>query len=54
MTRDAGLSGPVEITPAEVPGTAWTVAQIDNTWPVQLGETPPLIVAHSLRGTETQ
>ncbi|TDB78083.1 PepSY domain-containing protein [Micromonospora sp. KC723] len=34
IARDAGLAGPVEITPAEAPGTAWTVAQTDNTWPV--------------------
>ncbi|MEW2383854.1 PepSY domain-containing protein [Micromonospora sp. NPDC047707] len=32
--RDAGLSGPVEISPAGEPGTAWTVTQVDNTWPV--------------------
>ncbi len=32
--RDAGLSGPVEISPAGQPGTAWTVTQVDNTWPV--------------------
>ncbi|WP_371688591.1 PepSY-associated TM helix domain-containing protein [Micromonospora sp. KC207] len=31
---DAGLTGPVRITPAEEPGSAWTVAQTDNTWPV--------------------
>ncbi|MEV6812657.1 PepSY-associated TM helix domain-containing protein [Micromonospora sp. NPDC051296] len=33
VARDAGLSGPVEISPGE-PGTAWSVAQTDNTWPV--------------------
>lgn len=32
--RTAGLSGPVEMTPAAEPDTAWTVTQIDNTWPV--------------------
>ncbi|MEU7772117.1 PepSY domain-containing protein [Micromonospora taraxaci] len=32
--RGAGLSGPVEIAPAAEPGSAWTVAQVDNTWPV--------------------
>ncbi|MFI9638805.1 PepSY-associated TM helix domain-containing protein [Micromonospora sp. NPDC051925] len=32
--RTAGLSGPVEIAPAQEPGSAWTVAQVDNTWPV--------------------
>ncbi|CCH19682.1 PepSY-associated TM helix domain-containing protein [Micromonospora lupini] len=34
VARDAGLAGPVEITPAPAPGTAWTVTQTDNTWPV--------------------
>ncbi|TDC42566.1 PepSY-associated TM helix domain-containing protein [Micromonospora sp. KC213] len=34
VARDAGLAGPVEITPAEEPDSAWTVAQTDNTWPV--------------------
>ncbi|MFE9193600.1 PepSY-associated TM helix domain-containing protein [Micromonospora sp. NPDC007208] len=34
VARDAGLSGPVEITPAPEPGSAWTVTQVDNTWPV--------------------
>ncbi|WP_433528098.1 PepSY-associated TM helix domain-containing protein [Micromonospora sp. CA-263727] len=33
VARDAGLSGPVEISPGE-PGTAWSVAQTDNLWPV--------------------
>ncbi|GGM24353.1 hypothetical protein GCM10011608_06490 [Micromonospora sonchi] len=33
VARDAGLSGPVEISPGE-PGDAWAVAQTDNTWPV--------------------
>ncbi|MER7460860.1 PepSY domain-containing protein [Micromonospora sp. NPDC126480] len=32
--RDVGLSGPVEISPAGEPGSAWTVTQVDNTWPV--------------------
>ncbi|WP_405434494.1 PepSY-associated TM helix domain-containing protein [Micromonospora sp. NBC_00617] len=32
--RAAGLSGPVEIAPAAEPGSAWTVTQVDNTWPV--------------------
>jgi uncharacterized iron-regulated membrane protein len=30
--RAEGLGGPVEITPAA--GEAWTVAQVDNVWPV--------------------
>ncbi|MCG5471713.1 PepSY domain-containing protein [Micromonospora sp. LAH09] len=34
VARDAGLAGPVEIIPAQEPGSAWTVTQIDNTWPV--------------------
>ncbi|MDO3703116.1 PepSY-associated TM helix domain-containing protein [Micromonospora sp. C28SCA-DRY-2] len=34
VARDAGLAGPVEIIPAETAGTAWTVTQTDNTWPV--------------------
>jgi uncharacterized iron-regulated membrane protein len=33
--RTAGLDGPVEITPAAEPGQAWTVAQVDNVWPVR-------------------
>ncbi|MEV7350864.1 PepSY domain-containing protein [Micromonospora chalcea] len=32
--RAASLSGPVEIAPAAEPGSAWTVTQVDNTWPV--------------------
>ncbi|MDG9675813.1 PepSY domain-containing protein [Micromonospora sp. DH14] len=32
--RAVGLSGPVEIAPAAEPGSAWTVTQVDNTWPV--------------------
>ncbi|MEV6694684.1 PepSY-associated TM helix domain-containing protein [Micromonospora sp. NPDC051196] len=35
VARDAGLDGPVEISPGEA-GNAWTVAQTDNTWPVGL------------------
>jgi uncharacterized iron-regulated membrane protein len=31
--RERGLDGPVEITPAA--GEAWTVAQVDNVWPVR-------------------
>ncbi|WP_372504275.1 PepSY-associated TM helix domain-containing protein [Actinokineospora diospyrosa] len=33
--RTAGLDGPVEISVGE-PGSAWTAAQVDNTWPVRL------------------
>ncbi|BFU44647.1 PepSY-associated TM helix domain-containing protein [Krasilnikovia sp. MM14-A1004] len=36
VARRGGLTGPVEITPPEQPGAAWTVAGIDNTWPVGL------------------
>ncbi|MEU7961138.1 MULTISPECIES: PepSY-associated TM helix domain-containing protein [Micromonospora] len=32
--RTAGLDGPVEIAPAAEAGSAWTVTQVDNTWPV--------------------
>ncbi|RAJ32050.1 putative iron-regulated membrane protein [Kitasatospora sp. SolWspMP-SS2h] len=32
--RAAGLGGTVTITAPDGPGTAWTVAQSDNTWPV--------------------
>ncbi|WP_328346402.1 PepSY-associated TM helix domain-containing protein [Micromonospora sp. NBC_00421] len=32
--RTAGLTGPVEIAPAPEPGSAWTVTQVDNVWPV--------------------
>ncbi|MFI7078407.1 PepSY-associated TM helix domain-containing protein [Micromonospora sp. NPDC049903] len=35
--RTAGLDGPIAITPGE-PGSAWTVAQSDNTWPVNLDQ----------------
>ncbi|WP_341721031.1 PepSY domain-containing protein [Micromonospora sp. FIMYZ51] len=37
VARDAGLSGPVEISPGE-PGEAWAVAQTDNTWPIRLDQ----------------
>ncbi|MDG4797892.1 PepSY-associated TM helix domain-containing protein [Micromonospora sp. WMMD1082] len=33
VARDAGLSGPVEISPGE-PGAAWSVGQTDDLWPV--------------------
>jgi uncharacterized iron-regulated membrane protein len=33
--REAGLDGPVDITPAAEAGQAWTVAQTDNVWPVR-------------------
>lgn len=33
--RSAGLSGPVSIVPPSEAGTAWTVAQTDNLWPVR-------------------
>lgn len=32
----AGLSGPLEITPAGQAGSAWTVATVDDRWPVEL------------------
>ncbi|GIJ76250.1 Uncharacterized iron-regulated membrane protein [Micromonospora phaseoli] len=37
VARDAGLSGPVEISPG-APGTAWAVAQTDNRWPVRFDQ----------------
>ncbi|GGN76048.1 membrane protein [Actinoplanes lobatus] len=36
VARDSGLTGPVELSLPETGGAAWTVAGIDNTWPVQL------------------
>ncbi|MDI6102570.1 PepSY domain-containing protein [Actinoplanes sp. NEAU-A12] len=36
VARDNGLTGPVELTVPESGGAAWTVAGIDNVWPVQL------------------
>ncbi len=33
--RNAGLSGPIEISPPEKAGAAWTVAQTDGVWPVR-------------------
>ncbi|MGI5520150.1 PepSY-associated TM helix domain-containing protein [Micromonospora sp. CA-259024] len=35
IARGAGLDGPVEITPAADVHSAWTVTQVDNTWPVR-------------------
>ncbi|MEV2237377.1 PepSY domain-containing protein [Micromonospora sp. NPDC049891] len=37
VARDAGLAGPVEISPG-APGTAWAVAQTDNVWPVRFDQ----------------
>ncbi|MEV6305653.1 PepSY domain-containing protein [Actinoplanes sp. NPDC051861] len=34
--RAAGLTGPVELTVPEAGGQPWTVAGIDNVWPVRL------------------
>jgi uncharacterized iron-regulated membrane protein len=36
VARDNGLTGPVELSLPETGGAAWTVAGIDNTWPVGL------------------
>ncbi|ANZ39889.1 peptidase [Lentzea guizhouensis] len=33
--RGAGLDGPVEIAPAAAPGTAWSVGQTDQLWPIR-------------------
>ncbi|MEX5636662.1 PepSY-associated TM helix domain-containing protein [Parafrankia sp. FMc2] len=34
-SREAGLDGPVDLSPPAEAGTAWSVAQTDNTWPVR-------------------
>ncbi|HWH01047.1 MAG TPA: PepSY-associated TM helix domain-containing protein, partial [Pilimelia sp.] len=34
VARQAGLTGPVQVTPPAEPGRAWVVAQDDGTWPV--------------------
>jgi uncharacterized iron-regulated membrane protein len=34
--RAAGLDGPLELTVPAAAGTAWTVAQVDNTWPIRV------------------
>ncbi len=36
--RDAGLDGPLQLGVAAEPGTAWTAAQVDNTWPIRLDQ----------------
>jgi uncharacterized iron-regulated membrane protein len=36
--RQAGLTGPVEVTPPSDPGTGWLVVQDDRTWPVRLDQ----------------
>ncbi|MFC4148695.1 PepSY-associated TM helix domain-containing protein [Micromonospora mangrovi] len=35
LARGAGLDGPVEITAPAEAGTAWSVVQVDNYWPVR-------------------
>ncbi|MFI1195281.1 PepSY-associated TM helix domain-containing protein [Micromonospora sp. NPDC020750] len=35
IARDAGLDGPVEISPPAESGQAWSVTQVDNRWPVR-------------------
>ncbi|MFI2714285.1 PepSY-associated TM helix domain-containing protein [Micromonospora sp. NPDC018662] len=35
LARGAGLDGPVEVTPPAEAGTAWSVVQVDNSWPVR-------------------
>ena len=34
--RSVGLDGPLQLSAATEPGSAWTAAQADNTWPVRL------------------
>ena len=36
VARDAGMTGRIELTPPKDATSAWTVAGIDNTWPVHL------------------
>lgn len=36
VARAYGLTGPVELTPPEEAGHAWTAAGTDNVWPVQV------------------
>jgi uncharacterized iron-regulated membrane protein len=36
VARTQGLTGPVEVTLPPDTGSAWSVAQVDNTWPVHL------------------
>ncbi|WP_165988968.1 PepSY domain-containing protein [Streptomyces sp. YIM 98790] len=36
VARDAGLDGPVKLTPPPDAGHGWTVAQDDKVWPVRL------------------
>ncbi|WNV85741.1 PepSY domain-containing protein [Umezawaea sp. Da 62-37] len=36
--RGAGLDGPLVITAPAAPGTAWSAAQADNTWPTRLDQ----------------
>jgi uncharacterized iron-regulated membrane protein len=38
VARQAGLTGPVEVTPPSEPGTGWLAAQDDRTWPVHLDQ----------------
>lgn len=33
--REAGLDGPLDLSPPAEAGTAWSVAQTDNAWPVR-------------------
>jgi uncharacterized iron-regulated membrane protein len=33
--RGAGLDGPLELAPAAAPGTAWSVGQTDQLWPIR-------------------
>ena len=38
VARANGMTGPVELTMPAEPGQAWSVAEIDNTWPVHLDQ----------------
>ncbi|SNT47894.1 Uncharacterized iron-regulated membrane protein [Asanoa hainanensis] len=35
LARDAGLTGPIQVTPPAEPGAAWVVAQNDLAWPTR-------------------
>jgi uncharacterized iron-regulated membrane protein len=38
VVRDSGMTGPVEIRPAQRPGEAWVVQQTQRQWPTRLDE----------------
>ncbi|QXJ20954.1 PepSY domain-containing protein [Actinomadura graeca] len=38
IARGEGLTGPIEISPPKDTGSLWSVAQVDNRWPVRLDQ----------------